>query len=213
MSKNRIARLVVIAIVVVLAATFAVSAAEAQGPGTGRGQGSGGRGQGQGQSQGQSLGFGAGQGSANMNGTGLNYQMPAASDLPLTDEVIAALTAGLQDEYNAYNTYQAVIDQFGAVRPFTNIQAAEAQHIASLEFLFDRYGLTLPESAPLATVPQFTSLADACQTGADAEVANFGLYDQMIAAAENYPDISWVFTSLRNASEFQHLPAFERCAG
>ena len=29
---------------------------------------------------------------------------------------------------------------------------------------------------------------------------------------QDYPDMVQVFTSLRDASEFQHLPAFENCA-
>ncbi|MBI5959154.1 MAG: DUF2202 domain-containing protein, partial [Chloroflexi bacterium] len=134
-------------------------------------------------------------------------------DLPLTPEVTEALLAGWQDEYNAYNTYQAIIDQFGAVRPFTAIQAAEAQHISELEFLFERYAIAIPEPQTLSAVPQFATLADACAAGAEAEIANFGLYDQWITTAENYPDIAWVFNALRDASEFRHLPVFERCAG
>jgi hypothetical protein len=62
------------------------------------------------------------------------------------------------------------------------------------------------------TAPPFGSLSEACAAAAEAEVANFDLYDQWIATAEAYPGIAWVFTSLRNASEFRHLPAFERCA-
>jgi hypothetical protein len=128
-------------------------------------------------------------------------------------EVIDALYAGLADEHRAYDTYQAVIDQFGAVRPFSNIQQAEATHIAALEFILERYNLAVPEIAPLAEISQFASLADACSAGVVAETANFDLYDNWIATVQNYPDMVQVFTALRDASEFNHLPAFERCAG
>jgi len=188
----------------------------AQGPG-GNGNGQGGRGnpnggQGSGQQNGEP-GFGPWRnggpvGTCQYCLNGLPAAMPG--EVPV--EVVEALTAGLTDEYNAYNTYQAVIDQFGAIRPFTNIQRAEANHIAALEFLFERYGLTIPEIAPLAEVPQFDTVADACSVGAAAEIANLGLYDQWLATVQDYPDMVQVFTSLRNASEFQHLPAFERCA-
>jgi hypothetical protein len=117
------------------------------------------------------------------------------------------------DEYHAYAVYQAVIDQFGAVAPFVNIQVAETQHIAALERMFDRYDIPVPEPPTLEDAPQFDSLTDACATGAAAEIANFELYDQWLETVQNYPDLVQVFTALRNASEYSHLPAFERCAG
>ncbi|MBN1963673.1 MAG: hypothetical protein JW910_03435 [Anaerolineae bacterium] len=146
--------------------------------------------------------------------SGYAYNYGGTATLGVLDaEAIAALEAGLQDEYNAYNTYQAVIDQFGPVAPFVRIQQAEASHIAALEAAFARYGLAVPTPEPLAVTPVFASLADACTAGAAAEIANFALYDQWLASVQDYPDLVQVFTALRNASEFNHLPAFEACAG
>lgn len=142
---------------------------------------------------------------------GLN-NLPAAVPGDLPDDVAEALEAGLMDEYNAYAVYQAVIDQFGSVNPFVNIQAAEAQHINALESMFARYDLPVPAPTALAEVPVFDSLAEACSVAAQAEVANFGLYDQWLDTVQGYPDLVQVFTALRNASEFSHLPAFENCA-
>jgi hypothetical protein len=137
--------------------------------------------------------------------------LPPASDLPLTEEVIAAMTSGIQDEYNAYLVYQAVIDQLGELRPFTNIQRAEQQHINAWTNLFNRYEIAVPEMPGAVTVPEFTTRAEACQIAADAEIANFGLYDSMLETVQDYPDIAFVVRNLRDASEFNHLPAFERC--
>lgn len=164
-----------------------------------RGRGRGGQSQG----QGSQYGTGLGQYASDLS--------PAAGDLPV--DVIAALTAGLTDEHHAYDTYQAVIDQFGPVAPFASIQRAEASHIAALENIFTRYGLAIPTVAPLAETVTFDSLADACAAGAAAEIANFGLYDSWLATVSNYPDLVRVFTALRDASEFNHLPAFQACAG
>jgi hypothetical protein len=127
-------------------------------------------------------------------------------------EVQEALLLGIKDEQNAYAFYDAVIDQFGAVRPFTNIQNAEAQHMEALEFLFDRYGLDVPEAQPLTEIPEMATRADACELAAQAEIANFGIYDQILDTVSDYPDLVQVFTNLRNASEVNHLPAFERCS-
>lgn len=142
-------------------------------------------------------------------GVGLPPAVPG--DLPT--DVVNAMTEGILDEYHAYAVYQAVIDQFGAVAPFTRIQAAEAQHIAAWEVIFNRYGITIPEVPVLDPVPQFDTLAAACQIAADAEIANFSLYDRNAAILADYPDMVQVVTTLRNASEYNHLPAFQACAG
>jgi len=138
--------------------------------------------------------------------------LPAPVDGPVPDEVVALITAGIEDEWHAYAVYAAVIEQFGAVRPFTNIQRAEAQHAAAWATIFERYGLPLPEQ-PTWDIPEFASLADACAAAADAEIANMDLYDEMLTTLADYPDMLQVATALRAASADKHLPAFERCAG
>lgn len=160
---------------------------------------------------------GNGRGQRNMNrGTGQNgmgslANLPAAYAGELPNEVIDLMISGWVDEQNAYAVYEGVIAQFGNVRPFVNIQRAEAQHIAAWEFLFDRYGIAIPET-PTVEIPQFVSLTDACQLGATAEVANFDLYDTMLTTFDQYPDIHQVALNLRDASEYKHLPAFQRCS-
>ena len=60
-------------------------------------------------------------------------------------------------------------------------------------------------------MPTFDTLAEACETGVEAEIENAALYDQIFDMVDN-PDIIQVFTSLQQASLTKHLPAFERCA-
>jgi hypothetical protein len=214
MMSKQIKRIVLVLTVVVLSLTLVTGISEAQGGG-GRGNGRGSNGTGQGTPGTYQLGTQAGgrgygqyqNGPAN----GWMSNLPPAIPGDLPAEVLDALHAGLQDEYNAYATYQAVIDQFGAVRPFTTIQQAEAQHIEALTFLFERYSLDVPDPAAI-DLPTFGSLGDACATGVEAETANFALYDQWIATVQDYPDLVQIFTALRDASEHNHLPAFERCA-
>jgi len=145
------------------------------------------------------------------NGMGSFANLPAAYEGQLPQEVIDLMISGWVDEQHAYAVYQGVIDQFGSVKPFVNIQRAETQHIAAWEFLFDRYGITAPE-IPTIKAPQFTSLTEACQLGATAEVANFDLYGTMLTTFDQYPDIHQVALNLRNASEYKHLPAFQQCS-
>ena len=138
-----------------------------------------------------------------------DLQYPAG-DLPRS--VQDALAAALADEYKARATYEAIIGQYGAVRPFSMIIRAEEMHISSFKALFDKYGIAVPADATGAIqVPP--SIAAACAAGVAAKTANAALYDtQLIPAASAYPDIISVFTNLRDASQTRHLPAFERCA-
>ena len=220
MSKKR---MIIVAGLTLIAVLVLAGAAYAQGPRDNSG-GRGGRGYRNQDNQSQTRQNGTGTFTRGQGvGTGLCGQgcdgecllgdvLPPATEGELPEDVIAALEAGLQDEHNAYNTYTVIMDEFGEVRPFVNIREAEAQHIEALEFLFNRYDVPIPEPAALETTPEFDTLADACQAGADAEVANFGLYDEWLETVSDYPDMVQVFTALRDASEFNHLPAFERCS-
>lgn len=128
----------------------------------------------------------------------------------LSESEAEALQMALDDEYRAWAVYEQVIDDFGAVRPFTSIQKAEENHIAALETLFERYGLEVPANEWAGSIASFDTLAEACEAGVQAEMDNAGLYAQLFEMVDN-PDIIQVFTSLQNASQTKHLPAFERC--
>jgi hypothetical protein len=129
----------------------------------------------------------------------------------LSESEVDALLMALDDEYKAWSVYDQVIADFGAARPFANVQRAEENHIAALVTLFDGYGLDVPENEWPGTVPTFSALTEACEAGVQAEIDNAALYDQLFSMVEN-PNIIRVFTSLQQASLTKHLPAFQRCA-
>ncbi len=212
---NRKFAVVIVVVIIVLA--VGVSAAAAQQYGRGVGQCPTGVCQPQQTGTGNQYGQPDNAGRGNAGAPGFNQRgpfagLPPQADVELSAAAIDTMTAGLLDEYHAWAVYQAVINQFGAVNPFVNIQRAEAQHIAAWETLFERYGVALP-AAPAVPDLTFASLADACQTASAAEIANFGLYDTMLNTLANYPDMIQVVTALRDASQYNHLPAFEQCAG
>jgi len=175
---------------------------------------------GNGGGHGYGLGFdGKGRGQRNdvHKGNCLGDECLAFDDLDypvgeLSAEAQEALNLAIQDEYKAKATYEAIIADFGGVRPFSMIVRAEEQHINALKAVYDRYGVDVP--APEAYTPEVEeTLAANCQVGVDAEIANAALYrDQLLPAVEEYDDITFVFTNLMNASQDKHLPAFERCA-
>ncbi|MBN1219364.1 MAG: DUF2202 domain-containing protein [Anaerolineae bacterium] len=121
------------------------------------------------------------------------------------------LLKALDDEYHAWAVYGQVIADFGQVRPFTNIQRAEAQHIAALVNLFDRYDVPVPDNSWVGRVESFDSVQTACAAGIAAEIANAALYDELFTTTDR-ADILTVYQTLQRASTEKHLPAFQRCA-
>jgi len=135
----------------------------------------------------------------------------------LTPDAEAALEAALQDERHAEAFYAAVMAKFGDARPFSNIIEAERQHESMLIGLYETYGVAIPENGYATGALEAPSapetLRGACKIGVEAEIANRDLYDgNLLPAVAAYPDITFVMQRLRDASEENHLPAFQRCA-
>ncbi|HAQ56493.1 MAG TPA: hypothetical protein DCR44_03730 [Acholeplasmatales bacterium] len=141
-------------------------------------------------------------------------------DFAVTPEVITELgidgytleemlTAALQDEWLALAEYQAIIDTYGVIRPFTNIIAAEATHVALLLPLFEAYGIEVPENTAAAQVVVPDSITSALATGVAAEQANIAMYEVFLAQADLPEDVASVFSYLKTAS-VNHLNAFSR---
>jgi len=130
----------------------------------------------------------------------------------LSPEEVNGLLLALNDEYHAWAVYDQVIEDFGAVRPFVNIQRAEGKHIDALLRLFDSYGVSIPDNPWVGQVDSFDSRQAACEAGVEAEILNAELYDGLFQTTSRQ-DILTVFESLQRASQEKHLPAFQRCAG
>jgi hypothetical protein len=129
----------------------------------------------------------------------------------LSDAEVRVLHEALDDEYRSWATYDQVIADFGAVRPFINIRAAEARHIEALSGLFARYGMPLPANPWLGKVERFASLQTACEAGVAGEAANAEMYERLVAQTQ-HADILAVLRNLQQASQERHLVAFQRCA-
>lgn len=129
---------------------------------------------------------------------------------PLDAAEAEALQRAVLEEYGALNTYRAVIEQFGAIQPFSAIARSEQQHVNALLRQASKYGVAAPANPGLADVPEWESIADACQTGVTAEIADAALYDELFQVTDN-ADLLRVYTNLQAASLNRHLPAFEAC--
>ncbi|MCB1438254.1 MAG: hypothetical protein H6888_01180 [Nitratireductor sp.] len=128
-----------------------------------------------------------------------------------------AVLAALDDEYHAEAVYRAVIGKFGNVRPFANIVRSEQQHQLLMKRILVAYGKPVPANPwmtgkrKLSPLP--STLGAACRIGIEAEKANATLYNrQLLPKVKSYPEITSAMKALRDASQYNHLPAFERCA-
>ena len=117
------------------------------------------------------------------------------------------LIFALEDEYLARGEYQKVIDKFGERRPFSNIIRAEAQHIAWLVPLFEKYGVVLPLDRGTELSQSPDNLTEALTVGMNAEVANIEMYERFLRK-EMPADVKAVFEHLLAASR-NHLAAFQ----
>ena len=124
-----------------------------------------------------------------------------------------ALRAALDDEYHARATYRAVLDAFGEARPFINIVESEERHIQALKRQCEKHGIAVPSDKWAGRVSAPESLERACEDAVKAERENAALYEKLIEAASDYPDVQETFRRLQAASQERHLPAFARAAG
>lgn len=126
--------------------------------------------------------------------------------------LMPTLNMAYKDEILAEKTYQTVLDKFGDVQPFLNIMSAEQRHSQAIEKLYESFNYPLPDlSKENYKIKDFVSIKEACAYGAEGEVANIKMYDELLAQIENEKVIR-VFENLRSASENKHLPAFQSCA-
>ena len=78
--------------------------------------------------------------------------------------------------------------------------------------MFKKYGIEVPKDEWYNKVPAFVTQREACAAGVKAEIDNVKMYDGFLTFVKEQ-DILDVFKRLRNASQDNHLPAFQRCAG
>jgi hypothetical protein len=143
--------------------------------------------------------------------TACSSDLPAGIEPPNDDE-LAAMNAAIQDEYRAEAVYLAVIGDFGDISPFYQIMFAEQRHSEAVASLFIKRGLDVPASGQTAeSVPRFDSISAACGFGVEAEIANIGMYEDLLGSAGLQEDTRRVFENLQRASLENHLPAFEAC--
>jgi rubrerythrin len=153
----------------------------------------------------------------NLREASLEHHLPAFEQCagggaaPVGNDVLVAMGQAIQDEYRAFFTYSAVVEDLEPDFPFGPIRDAEESHYTAIANLYTKRSLPVPASNwSLTNVPRFTTLVSACAAGVAGETANVAMYDQLLTLALP-ADVKRVFESLRAASRDRHLPAFQAC--
>lgn len=117
------------------------------------------------------------------------------------------LTLAIEDEYLALRRYTVDMEVFGRQKPFVQIAASEKRHIAELEPLLIKYGVTVPTDRSAAHVRTPGDLMEAFKTAIAGEKANIRMYETFLKR-ELPDDIRSAFMLLKSAAQ-SHLRAFE----
>ena len=140
----------------------------------------------------------------------LTPALPISASSNLDERTQQAMIDAINDEYQARAFYTAVIEKYGVIRPCSNIVQAEERHAQRWYTLFTQYGLLIPEDTFAGNVEAPETLRAACEMAVEAEIANVQMYDRFLELVKE-PDLRATFIQLRNVSQNNHKPAFERC--
>jgi len=158
-------------------------------------------------------------GTSNTTGTGGPGPTATAGTTPTTgtptsvpgSTVASALTTALDTEHQAKATYDNVVAALGDQGPFANVSAGEAKHIATLEYLAQKYSVPL-SPGPFTGQTSPTTLTAACRLGVAVEEGVIATYDRLLPQVASEPSLVQAFGNLRSTSQTDHLPAFQHCA-
>lgn len=135
----------------------------------------------------------------------------AAIEAGTTLSVESMLRYAAEDEYLARAEYRAIMARFGAMRPYTNIEASENQHLDWLRAEYAARGLPFPADDAASKVIVPADLKAAAQAGVDAEIGNIAMYEAFLAsplmAKPENASVASLFAALKRASE-NHLGSF-----
>lgn len=127
---------------------------------------------------------------------------------PIATQALITALAGPVGEYAARAEYAAVLAKFGAgIQPYANLLDAENRHVAALQQQCQKYGVAVPPDEAWGTVSAPATLLEAAEAGVLTETLNAAMYDGLLTQVTAYPSLVQVFSTLRDASRDQHLPA------
>lgn len=156
---------------------------------------------------------------------GLGLAPAAAAQEQLSTAEVATLSRMRDEERMARDLYQAFIDAYGSVRPFSNIVYSEQRHYDAIGTMLDRFGVDDPSAGlPAGTYADAeiqalydswlaqgsASLKDAYAVGVELETADIADLEDAIDESGN-ASLDATYQNLLDASR-NHLSAFQRAS-
>lgn len=156
---------------------------------------------------------------------GLGLAPAATAQEQLSTAEVATLSRMRDEERMARDLYQAFIDAYGSVRPFSNIVYSEQRHYDAIGTMLDRFGVDDPSAGlPTGTYADAeiqalydswlaqgsTSLRDAYAVGVELETADIADLEDAIDESGN-ASLDATYQNLLDASR-NHLSAFQRAS-
>lgn len=120
------------------------------------------------------------------------------------------LRIAIYDEFEAYETYSAIINNLGEIEPFINIKESEANHYALLIPLLEKYNVEIPINDLSSKIKIPKTYIESCEVGVSSEISNIRMYDHLLEHVIE-EDIRDVLYKLQAASFNNHLPTFRDC--
>lgn len=139
----------------------------------------------------------------------LNVDFNTTIDTSLIYTVDEMLTLAIKDEYLAKATYVKLLEIFPDQKMLERLVLAEQRHIDLLLPLFEAYDVVIPEDLNQDLVLDFTTIEQAAQSIANAELANIAMYQHFLSQSNLPDDVKVVFEKLLGASSM-HLQAAQR---
>lgn len=124
-----------------------------------------------------------------------------------TPSLEEALQQAFDAEVTAFETYNAVVEKFGAVFPFVSIIEAQQTHQNALVAVAAEHNIALVRNTPLSiSLPK--TVQECCELGVAGEIKTIQLCDGLLLHVKEYADVQDLFYRLQAASYNNHLPAF-----
>jgi hypothetical protein len=139
----------------------------------------------------------------------LNVDFNTTIDTSITYSIDEMLTLAINDEYLAKATYVKLLEIFPDQKMLEHLILAEQRHIDLLLPLFEAYDVVLPEASNQDLTLDFTTIEQAAQSIASAELANIAMYQHFLSQSNLPDDVRGVFEKLLGASSM-HLQAAQR---
>lgn len=121
-----------------------------------------------------------------------------------------ALIFAYHCELNALNQYQKIIQEFGAVSPFSYVIQGKEKHLRTLFLFFERYYGSIPPLSKEVIQEKFGSIEAAWKLGVKLETQVIQSYEDLLLVNHGTSAGKEIFSEILKNSQNGYLPAFQR---